>query len=316
MESGHHPSPAPSLGRRTPTVVPVYSAWLPVSLRRFYLIALALSSFALALACIAMELVSDRRLGLVDAKKSKGFNFSWRFLPTIIAVFYTLPWIPVMKDVLRTEPYALMAQQNGCLASESILKETKPWFIEAALVLWRRRKETGVIRWATFIAITSTMAGPLLVNPLSAGFLKVAIVPVVSLESFSTFARPVAALDFSVFTDTMYLSTMSNIVHNVSSSVWFTKNYIAVPFWPSNMTRAPLGTQLAPTSQWWNTTTDIFRLELDCQRLITVNLQCSADCLLTLWSSDGCFSQIRMQAQSVVAGNGPIGFWGQFNVSV
>jgi hypothetical protein len=275
-------------------------------------VSLAALSIGLGVTCISLEVISHRNDGLVNARFSTGFKFSWRFLPTIVAVIYSLFWTPVMKDILRTEPWALMSLPHGSSASKSLLKETKVWFVEVVCAVSNRKKKPGGIRWAVFLAILCSMGGTLLINPVSAGLLKMKVVSKTSHDTFTTILKPQAVPDSPLISDALYLSAISNLVYNTSQSAWFSNEYAVVPFWPASIIKAPLESRFAPIPQIWNAVTEVFKLQLQCQAFANVSVQCSADCLLTLQSSDGCVATFRTLFSQISNSGGS--FWGHFDV--
>jgi hypothetical protein len=77
---------------------------MPWPLRKSYLLTLIATSVALEALCLGLLLLSEMNNGLADNRSSIAFDFAWGYVPTIVAVCYTILWVPVAKEVVRTEP--------------------------------------------------------------------------------------------------------------------------------------------------------------------------------------------------------------------
>jgi hypothetical protein len=250
------------------------SLWLPTSLSRVYLICVALWSFALAIACIAVEAKSDEHNGFTTARSSESFGFTWRYMPTLVAVVYSLFWTPIMTDVLRTEPWALMALPDGANASETLLKIPGPWYLEVVDTYWRRRGRSGGVRWAAFLAISATMLVSLVINPLSSSLLAVTDVEFTSSGNFTTWATPKATPEFVGIGDVTLMEAIANTVYNVSSSAWSLPQYAVKPFWVTG-TSPLVRASLSNSVQTWNVSTDVFKIQVQCERSSYTNYSSS-----------------------------------------
>ncbi len=135
------PSPPPSRLKQ-PTALQGAPQWIPTSLKRSYLLTLATLSISLSICCFVLVALSHVNNGIANAGSSGGFNFRKRFLPTFIAVLYTLLWTPVVADVIRTEPWALLSRATGAQARDSLLKRDQLWWSHIAdAVLYELRSD-------------------------------------------------------------------------------------------------------------------------------------------------------------------------------
>jgi hypothetical protein len=240
--------------------------WLPTSLNRVYLFFLAILSIALGICCFSLVAYSHLHNGLSNANSSNRFKFNQRFLPTIVAVLYTLLWRPVVKDVVRTEPWALMSFPNGkgSKAQESILQGDKMWWSYLAVAV-KNRKRPGGVRWALILAVV--------INPLSAGLFDTADLLVTEQKEFlgitqstSVNQPPSPRID-----DVTYLRAVTNLLFGVRTSAWSTEGYTVAPFWPSGINEAPLGPILASTPQLWKGNSDVLVSQIQCEPLKSVS---------------------------------------------
>jgi Protein of unknown function (DUF3433) len=295
-----------------------YPQWLPFSLSYLYLVASIGISTVLALVCIILASYSSLRNGLSNADESSAFKFSWRYLPTISAVIYALLWTPVMKDVVRTEPWALLSLPHGAKASESLLKRDDSWWRHTIRAVQNRNKAGGV-RWAVLLAIVGRMIASVVINPLSAGLFDIIDTTTTTQKEFSTFTPPKSTLPFPNIDDTTYIRSIANIIFNVSTSAWTRDDFTVMPFWPSDLSETPLGAQLPYPPQLWIGNTTVFKVQLDCEQFSSVSkkmeniTQFITQSQVTLEANDGCTLELPANCSSSSMG---CGLWGQFNVSI
>lgn len=102
-----------------------FQSWKPMTLR-----APVLGSFIAAsvLLIALLEVLSNRSRqngGVILAKSvddiSTGQSFMYQYLPTIIAVSYSMLWSWVDLDAKRLEPYFQLSKPEGALAETSLL---------------------------------------------------------------------------------------------------------------------------------------------------------------------------------------------------
>lgn len=120
--------------------------WKPVSTKKRVLIPLALWTFALAGVIESLAQKSRREGGLslspnVDDIPSSA-QFAYMYLPTIIAVVYSIIWNWVDLDVKRIQPWLELSRENGALARESLSLDYPYDFI--ALVPFKATKRRYV----------------------------------------------------------------------------------------------------------------------------------------------------------------------------
>jgi Protein of unknown function (DUF3433) len=257
--------------------------------------------------------------GLSNATSSNSFNFNQRFLPTIVAVLYTLLWTPVVKDVVRTEPWALMSLPNGSgpRAQESILQGDKIWWNYLADAV-KNRKSPGGVRWALILAVVARLTASVVINPLSAGLFDTTDLLVTEQKEFLGITQstsgnqpPAPRVD-----DVTYLRAATNLLFGVRTSTWSTKGYTVAPFWPSGINEAPLGPTLASTPQLWKGNSDVLVSQVQCEPLKSVS-NSTEPYGSTVWTdlpflktNDGC-GVITSDYKSWCGG----GVWDQINVS-
>jgi Protein of unknown function (DUF3433) len=220
----------------------------------------ASASLLLAILCIVIATKSRQNDGLVNVPASSSFVFN--FLPTLVAVVYTLSWASISQDVIRTEPWALLSRPGGAKASESILMENEAsWnHIVQAIAHWKKRG----IRWAVLLAIAGNTIGSLVLNPLSAGLLQVVETAMTSHQQFLT--ADVSQFANTSIDDLVFAKAAADALYNISTSAWIGRDYFVVPFWPAG--ESPnLGRQLSSSPQTWQGNANVFKVQVQCEDL-------------------------------------------------
>jgi Protein of unknown function (DUF3433) len=260
----------------------------------------------LEVVCVVIVAYSHQHNGISNSHNNNAFKFAWRFMPTLVAVLYTLLWAPISKDVMRTEPWAMLCLPGGSKASLSLLRGDTVWWKELTHAL-KNRKKPGGIRWAVIVSMASSMIASVILNPLSSGIFDVADISVVEQRSFSTIALPSSSISLSHIDDITYFRAITSLVFNVSTLTWITDSYVVMPFWPSDLNDTAFGAQPLTNPQTWSGTTDFFKLELDCSTLsLATSTQKNT---ILLETDDGCSFPFKDYSNSTGGG-----IWDQFNV--
>ncbi len=101
------------------------SPWKPFTLRNFGLGSLLAFTVLLLVVVEAFRQISRRNGGILFAdgldNLSGAQTFAYLYLPTIIAVIYSIAWAWVDLDVKRIEPYFQLSKAEGPIASSSML---------------------------------------------------------------------------------------------------------------------------------------------------------------------------------------------------
>ena len=289
---------------------------MPTSLKRNFLLSLAALSLCLSICCFVLVSVSHYKNGLANAGSSGGFNFRKRFLPTFVAVLYTLLWAPVVADVIQTEPWALLSRATGSKANDSLLKRDQMWWNHVADAIRARKRLCGV-RWPLLLAVIASITSSLVINPLSAGLLDTASITSTKENSFRT-VGPLDVLSNVLHVgDATYLRAVSNIIFNISTSAWNTDQYSVVPFWPLSLADVPISATLTPERQIWTGNSTIVSLRLHCQPLVskTNRTKNQGEYPRTyLQTSDGCGVIASDWVWRMCRSSDRAGSWGQINV--
>ena len=100
-------------------------SWKPVTLRAPILLIVIFISCGLAGILEYLSRLNDRAGAIGVAGDNGSFtslqSFTYRYLPTIIAVSYSMFWSLIDLDAKRIEPYFQLSKPEGALAERSLL---------------------------------------------------------------------------------------------------------------------------------------------------------------------------------------------------
>ncbi|PSN62798.1 hypothetical protein BS50DRAFT_624589 [Corynespora cassiicola Philippines] len=287
--------------------------WLPITLTRWYLLSLSTLSLALGVCCFTLASYSHMHHGLSLVGSTTQFRFNQKFFPTLVAVLYTLLWKPVVVNVVKTEPWALLSLSSGSKAQDSILKTDTEWWNHVAYAI-RNRKHPGGVRWALLISIISGLVASILINPLSAGLFDTLNLLVTDIHTFSGIDPATPGTQSLRIGDATYLRAITNILFDVSTSAWNTDQYTVTPFWPSDFSEAPMNASLAQLPQIWEAEREVLAAQVRCTPFTKVINSTEKDLLdlpsPELQTDDGC--SIVFDVGSPFCGNG---VWRQISLT-
>ncbi|KAF5506745.1 hypothetical protein CGCS363_v005268 [Colletotrichum siamense] len=144
--------------------------WKPLTVSAAVLFSFAFVSFILAVIIEVYAQQSKRYGGLALSPSIDAMpyyvKFSYLFLPTIVAVIYSLLWSWIDLDVKRIQPWLEMSRPEGAKATHSIFLDYPYEFVAfAPLRAFRRR------HWATFYSGTVMILIFWLITPLQSAIL-------------------------------------------------------------------------------------------------------------------------------------------------
>ena len=192
----------------------------------------------------------------------------WRFSPTIITVFYAQLVGMVFYDIVKTEPFARMAQGDGALAERSVLQAPKPWW-SMLVEGFRMKSNGGKLNFLLISASLVSMLSALVISPLSSSIL----IALTNNQGYSTdFTR--ISLDAQsspsmASTPLTFFSTTGQLFNNLSSSPWSMGKYTVLPFWPMDMVARPSfdSSDSAVASANWSAPSTVLSVEYKCAKL-------------------------------------------------
>ena len=182
-----------------------------------------------------------------------------------------------------------------------------------------RKKNSGRRSWTLFWSSIVNILGFLIISPLSAGLLSVQDKLVARKADFSAISMPHNTPLNMTADDETYIRATSALLHDLKTSAWLSNDYAILPFWPTN-SNIPLGATLAGIPQTWESTTRIFKVELDCSpmEMVAVGSFIPSTSLDYIVSSDQqlsntSYSSLKLQSKDGcsygIAWESDFGFW-------
>ncbi|KAJ2998606.1 hypothetical protein NUW58_g264 [Xylaria curta] len=274
----------------TPTITPplaTTSPWLPYTLRWIPLCLILSFCLLLDFAVVVVHIISSKNFGLAEDDGSTAIAIGSKFVPTLLAVVFSLLATVLLDDVKRTEPFARMASSAGATAEQSLTWTANTW--------WPFPSPLGKGKLPLFSATLVFVLGSLVVSPLSSTLLATQVVVFDEQQSFKQLnlgsLMPIQPAPVA----TTYFRTISNILRNVSTSAWITDDYVVLPFWPGNLSTIPLSPILSGEVETWSARTTIFSVDLNCKpiefrlnNLVPSSAIGDANFSITLASQSGC----------------------------
>jgi hypothetical protein len=109
--------------------------WKPFSMRWPYLTALIIVSIVLAVSQEFLLHKSPLYTFTAAARLSTWSYFTFKYLPTLVAVSFGVLWQVTDFEVKRLEPYYQLSKPGGALAAESINVDYSTYFLPFCLIL-------------------------------------------------------------------------------------------------------------------------------------------------------------------------------------
>jgi hypothetical protein len=213
------------------------------------------AAFALALsitlAVLCWYSVRHTGLGSDDA------YFVWKYIPTILAVLFTLSMAMIYDDIRRTEPFARLAHPTRVDTKHTLLYKPKAWFKTITEGFSRQHKTGRVLLVVSSLAIGLTV---LAISTLSSSLMvarQVVAPSTVDLQRFVSGKD--GKIELAPLRET-YFHTTSGYVYNASTSMWVTDSHVVLPF------QIPTSKNLAGSlaNGIWEAETKVLQMESTC----------------------------------------------------
>ncbi|KAF1359392.1 hypothetical protein EJ07DRAFT_165987 [Lizonia empirigonia] len=242
--------------------------WYPLALRWWNLVSAILFCWTF-IAILQYHLSrSQRDGGVIFATNIDdlplGRSFSYRYLPTVVAVTFSIFVLWIDNDARRYEPYRLMLRPAGALANDSILLHYP--FNFTPLVPFKSFRRG---HWMVFWASTATFITTFGVVPLQAGIFSTEKVTRTSEQQFLVPREFVPSISQ---TSTSFVRSAQSVYGllclNETIPEFMTLNYTLSPFTPL-ITSGTHGSE-----EIWTSTSTMFGVDLECNQITpTLNEQ-------------------------------------------
>jgi len=203
---------------------------------------------------------------------SVGQSFGYLYLPTIIAVFYSLLWACIDLDAKRLEPYYQLSKPSGAFGKDSLLLHYPFDF-----VAWVPLRALKRRHWPVFWAGTAMVVVFWGITPFQTGIFAVETINMVTKESMmvSTAFMTVEQQQSKLTANYTY-SVYGIMWLNESLPPFMTRQYVLAPF------SAPEA--LSTGSEHYMASTKLYSLDVECDKARIVEDETTR----TWTSSVGC----------------------------
>ncbi|KAF2623217.1 hypothetical protein BU25DRAFT_414485 [Macroventuria anomochaeta] len=247
--------------------------WYPPALRWWNLI-LAILFCWTSIAVLQFYLhKSQTEGGLIFAAKINDIplrrSFWYLYLPTIVAVIFSIFVVWIDHDAKRYEPYRQMSQSEGALAKDSILLHYPFDFVPFVPFVAAKRKH-WLVFWASLTAVLTTFG----IVPLQASILSVKQTTRTYPETFAVSSNFIPSSMQESGLGLRYAQSAYGILElNETLPSFMSRNYTLAPF-KAKTSHAPSG-----NLDTWTTNTTVYSMDMQCQIVDTfVQVGCDKGC--------------------------------------
>jgi hypothetical protein len=225
---------------------------------------MAVISMALAITLAILCWYSVHNHGLRQDTDTAGLLIVRRYLPTILAVFFTQAMVMILNDIKRTEPFARLARSEQFDieqfdVEQTLLYTSKAWwstFREGCM----RKRNLGQVNWILVLSSLATGISILALSTLSSSLLaaeQVALRSNVDMQRFDPFPMTLEPRR------QVYFHTTSGFLFNASTSMWVSDDYVVSPFGTKDLRNYP---DYLPEGTW-EMETKVLQMESNCSRM-------------------------------------------------
>ncbi|KAF9881071.1 hypothetical protein CkaCkLH20_01221 [Colletotrichum karsti] len=226
--------------------------WKPLTLSASVLFCFALASFTLAVIIEILAQQSKKNGGLALSPTLDDIpsyaKFAYLFLPTIVAVIYSLLWSWIDLDVKRIQPWLEMSRPEGATAMRSIFLDYPYDFVAFAPIKAARRRHWAVFYSGLVMVIIFWLITPLQSAILGSGPVNVRREVIVS-SSQATLpgSEQVYSMDQSILNEGYAITWLKQ-----SLPPFTTSEYTLLPFAvESDTSQARLTNWTGSTVKYW-----------------------------------------------------------------
>ncbi|CZT43812.1 uncharacterized protein RSE6_03900 [Rhynchosporium secalis] len=237
--------------------------WIPYALEWPWMLGIIAFGIMLLVIVIVFHSISSETEGAMDDTESSSAYFAWHFLPTLLAVTYSIMLMIIQDAVKRTEGLARLANVGGASASASILRTPGPWW-SAFVDSFPRQGNGSRFSPAMFSVVVAYILGFLIISPFSGALLSSKEL-MMSMKTAMVRVQPASGQVMRPRLDTSeFYAAIGHTFQNVGISPWITDTYTVLPFWPANIKR-PTGSSFDTAAGDWTAKTSVYQTNLLCE---------------------------------------------------
>ncbi|KAM0223192.1 hypothetical protein ACHAQD_003384 [Fusarium lateritium] len=266
--------------------------WKPLSLSKPILLAVIALTVLLA---IAVETITQRSATQGGLALSPSLDdipyyakFSYLYVPTIIAVLYSMVWTWIDLDVKRMQPWFELSKPNGATAEDSLFLDYQYDFVASVPIKAAKRKH-----WPAFFGGTAMILVLWLLTPLQSTLLGTEVVIKTESATIGNRSSLIPLKDQLARMDPEILNTGYAIGWLGQPFPAFTQpKYTLLPFYLDNDPTP------AKAHSNWTAETTMLTTELDCWPAIMEQLEPKTRASYSFLSGKGCNTTIDFPRKS------------------
>ncbi|KAF2626303.1 hypothetical protein BU25DRAFT_471860 [Macroventuria anomochaeta] len=257
--------------------------WKPPALRSPVLILTILVCWGLIAILQVFLVKSQHDGGVLFAPKIGELPFRQQFLylylPTVIAVLFSIYWAWIDLETKRMEPYYQLSKEDGALGRDSLLLHYPFDFIPLVPIKAARKRHWPVF-WGSLPVLLVTFG----LVPSQAGIFSVEMITRTSDTAFklSTYSMP-AEIQANNLSMRFAQSTYGIATLNETLPGFMARNYTLAPFRPTTNEGASSESQST-----WTATTTMYSLDMYCESAPAIRESRGRSTSVQYKSSGGC----------------------------
>ncbi|KAF9691447.1 hypothetical protein EKO04_010599 [Ascochyta lentis] len=236
------------------------SPWTPNAYRLLPLVAVIIASWALIVVLQLLLTKSQREGGIIIAKTINDVplstSFLYLYLPTIIALVFSVFWGWIDLQIKRLEPYYQLSKPDGAWGKDSLLL-SYPFDFLPFVPVGAFRKKHWTVFWASTCIVCVTWG----VVPFQAGIFSSETIRLSSAVEFSHTTGFIPASEQSEKVDSRYIHSAHGIIWlNETLPPYMTRDYALTPFQPQEIEQKRNGSH-----RTWTSTSTLYSLDMNCE---------------------------------------------------
>ncbi|KAF1834095.1 hypothetical protein BDW02DRAFT_589154 [Decorospora gaudefroyi] len=235
------------------------SSWTPGAFRLVNLFAATVTAWILIAILHVLFLRSQKYGGIIFAATPEDISvvqsFAYLYLPTILALVFSIFWNWIDLQVKRVEPYYQLSKLGGACAKDSLLLSYPFDFLPfVPLSAFRSR------HWAVFWASTSVVAVTWGLVPLQAGIFATETITRTSSALFLRSENFVPASEQAAKITDRYIHSAHGIIWlNETLPPYMTRDYALAPIKPQETA------DVIALNSTWSSDTMLYSLDMHCE---------------------------------------------------
>lgn len=244
-----------------------------------------------AIVLVVLCAYSMHHYGLTTDTGSAGQFIARRYVPTILAVLFTLAVNMIAEDVKRTEPFARMASPQLVTADYTLFYVPKVWWKSVFNGLSLKRSG-GHRRWMLSLSSLAAGISVLVISTFSSTiFVTRDMVSRTNTQLQRYTPQQNGSIPLWPQRET-YNRAISGFLYNISTSLWVTDSHVVLPFTTPGTSPSVLN------EGTWRTKTKVLKLESSCVPMV-LSQKTDINITFTSAGTSGCNGTCSKQSRGL-----------------